>query len=252
MQVPLKGFWPTTGVFTLVVGLFNPLSVCGQPVDGPSALIEEFENISTLESGWVEVISGDFDTAIIEVTNSPAEGKLRLGVSTLETDPRTVKLIGVRSLEPVKLKKPYQVSWALDWNDQSNGSYLSAGVLISPHATRTKPTTESDWLQVSYVGVPPGVNARLEITGRVSGQRKTFYTEGWPAENRAGRKIGLQHLDLQVSDSGLELKENGKFVFRTDQALPFQQVYVYLFLTSHSNYKLRDIYFERVEVKETN
>jgi len=248
----LKGFWPAAGVFTLAAGLLNPVAVWAQGGGDPYALRESFESTSALQSSWVQVISGDFDTAIVEVTDSPVEGKLRLGAATLGTDPRIVKFLGIRSLEPIKPKIPYQVSWTLDWNDQSNGSYLSAGLLISPHATGTRPTNESDWLQVSYVGVPPGKNARLEITGKFSGNRKTLYTEGWPAENRSGRIIGLQNLDLLISESGLELMENGESVFRSGKIVQFEQVYVYLFLTSHSNYKLREVYFDKIEVKKTH
>lgn len=243
---------PASSVFALAAGLLCSVVVYGQDETSLVRLKEEFQSTSTIESNWVRVISGDFDEAVVEISGSLFEGKLRLGANTLGTDPKTVKFLGVRSREPLQLQIPFRVSWVLDWNDQSNGSYLSAGLLLSPHATQTRPTSESDWLQVSYVGVPPGKNARLEMNGRFSGSRNTFYSEGWPTVNRIGREIGLQSMDLLIAESGLELIENGKPVFQSRQILPFQEMYVYLFLTSHSNYEFREIYFDNIVVKETN
>ena len=203
-----------------------------------------------LESDWVKIISGDFAEANVDVISSPLDGKLRLRANTLGTESHTVKFLGIRSREAFEIQDSSVISWVLDWNDQSNGSYLSAGLLLSPHAVETRPTDELDWLQVSYVGVPPGKNARLDIIGRFSGNRKTLFSDGWPSKNRLGRKIGLQNLELHISETGLELKENGDSTFQSEQILNFEKIHVYLFLTSHSNYSSREVYFDNFEVRK--
>ena len=250
MRDSLSGFWPTAGYCLLAAGLLWIFVACVQGRGGPDGLREGFEDPSTLELDWVQVISGDFDEANVDVIGSRLDGKLRLRASTLGTESKTVKFLGIRSRAALKFLDSSLISWVLDWNDQSNGSYLSAGLLLSPHATDARLTDEQDWLQVVYVGVPPGKKARLEITGRFLGSRKSLFSEGWPTRNRLGRRIGLQNLELYISETGLELKENGESVFRSEQVLSFKEMYVYLFLTSHSNYGPREVYFDNVEVKK--
>lgn len=250
MKKQLSRLWPAAGYYALAAGLFCFLTACVQWLDAPSGLKEGFKDPSALESNWVQVISGDFAEANIDVVGSPRDKKLRLRASTLGTEPKTVKFLGIRSREAFEFRDPLVISWVLGWNEQRNSSYLSAGLLLSPHEMEARPTDGLDWLQVSYVGVPPGKNARLETIGRFSGNRKTLFSEGWPTSNRLGRRIGLQKLELHLSRARLELKENGRSVFRSEEALDFEAIYVYLFLTSHSNYGPREVYFDNVTVRK--
>lgn len=237
---------PAAGAFVLAAGLFFAPAPSLQDAGGLSELSERFELHSEFELSWVRVISGGAAVAVAEIAGSPPYGRLRLGIDTIDTDPATVKFVGVRSRMALESPLPLLISWSLDWNDQKNGSYLAAGLILSPDGSGDRPTAAADWLRVSYVGVPPGRNARLEVSERFHGTRKSLYSEGWPTENRLGRRIGLQKLELRISATGLELSENGKLVFTAERSIDFEQLYVHLFLTSHSNYNLREVFFDDV------
>ena len=136
----------------------------------------------------------------------------------------------------------------LDWADQANGSYLTAAVVLSPHATAGNPLDTSDWLKVAYVGVPPGRNARMLVELRSHGPDDTVETEGWPETRREGRRIGMQEIRLRVRSRAIEVWEGGRLIWMSPQALSFETGYLYLQMSSHSNYAARSIYFTRVRI----
>ena len=74
---------------------------------------------------------------------------------------------------------------------------------------------------MAYVGVPPGRNARMLAELRSQGRDDTVETEGWPETRR--RTL-------------------------SPQALSFETGYLYLQMSSHSNYAARSIYFTRVRI----
>ena len=101
-----------------------------------------------------------------------------------------------------------------------------------------------------YIGVPPGQNARalLAVKG-LNGERQLF-TEGWPEKHRTGRKIGNQHVRLLLTPDALRIWENGKLLFETTQrVLASQEAYLYLQMSSHSNYPPREVYFDNIVVR---
>jgi hypothetical protein len=142
------------------------------------------------------------------------------------------------------------VAVRLDWGAQANGSYLTAALVLSPHVTGGNPLTASDWLQVAYVGVPPGRNARLLVGYRTHGRDRTVYTEGWPDTNRQGRRIGVQDVAVHLRDGALEVWEAERRLWRSQAGeIALAPVHLYLQMSSHSNYPARSVYFERIEVR---
>jgi hypothetical protein len=205
----------------------------------------------------VRTAAGDFRSASVEVVAVP-EGtgrdyRLRLLADTRGTRPETVKFLGVRSTCPVAIERGTRLSVQLDWNDQSNGSYLSAQVVLSPHATLGNPLETRDWLAVGYVGVPAGRNARMVIRVRREGRQRTLYTGGWPDRNRGGLRIGLQRIDITFAADGFVVSENGAPVYEGSTAAPFREpAYLYLQLSSHSNYPARAIDFDEIRFTHTS
>jgi len=106
-----------------------------------------------------------------------------------------VKHLGARFTQPIPLREGREIAVQLDWADQANGSYLTAAVVLSPHATQGNPLDTPDWLKVAYVGVPPGRNARMLVELRAHGRDDSVETEGWPETRREGRRIGVQEIN---------------------------------------------------------
>jgi len=99
-----------------------------------------------------------------------------------------------------------EISFDLDWNNQSNGCYLTASMYLCPTVTNGNPGEEKNWLKFEYVGVPPGRNARCVIATKLDGGVKHLYTEGWP-EQRTGRHIAYQRIKI-VPDNKSQEKIN--------------------------------------------
>jgi hypothetical protein len=198
-----------------------------------------------LDADWVRVSSGDFNEQVVDIV----DGRLRIRADTMGTDDSTVKYLGVRTATGIAFDGEAEVRVDLDWNDQTNGSYLTSGMILSPHATEGNPLDSPDWLRIEYVGVPPGINGRIALTSAVAGRVVPLYTEGWPQQNRAGRRIGLQRLRLHVTGRQFELFENLDSVFQSQpDAIPFDSVYLYLQISSHSNYRAREVFFDNVQI----
>ena len=69
----------------------------------------------------------------------------------------------------------------LDWLEDSNASYLSAGLAIVPEDAELKGDLR-DLPQVthlSFIGVGPGATARRELLVQRQGQELARDTEGW-------------------------------------------------------------------------
>ena len=230
---------------------------------------EDNFNVDTLDiTKWVLTKQNDFEESTIDLTkvkqdedekNPDTEKHLRLRASTMGTDDKTVKYHGIRSLNPiVNLQQPVEINFDLDWNKQANGCYLTAGVKICPTATTENPDDQSDCLAIEYIGVPPGENARLWIAVEHAGYIKQIvYAEGWPTEQRVGRKIGLQHVRIVLTKDMIKLWEGdkllceGKFQSSDKIATPlnWDNAYLYLQQSSHNNYRAREIYFDNVKVQ---
>jgi hypothetical protein len=142
------------------------------------------------------------------------------------------------------------VSFELDWNNQQNGSYLSAGVILAPDVTSGDPGALSDWLKIEYVGVPPGHHARMVVGVSRNGNELTLYNDGWPDRNRAGRPITRQRVTIELDRGGLRVLENGEALYSSvEPVAAFQEpAHLYLQIASHSNYPRRSILFGEIGV----
>ena len=204
---------------------------------------------------WQITRAGDFRKSKIDVIELDPQKKLgfrlRLRADTIGTDDSTVKFHGVRSVRQINFSDGAVITVDLDWNNQTNGSYLTAAVYFCPTLTEGNPREEPDWLRLEYVGVPPGKNARATVASSVQGRIRWLYTEGWPDKQRTGRKIGLQHLAFLIDPQRLTILENDRELFRTDvHRLSFTQGYLYLQMSSHSNYPAREIYFGNITIHQ--
>lgn len=205
---------------------------------------------------WQPTFEGDCRDCSVSVVNAIEQGdfRLRLLADTLGTQDDSVKFIGVRNTRLIDLSKATRIAVELDWNHQINGSYLSVALVLSPHKTKQNPLKTSDWLKIEYVGVPPGQNARMIIGLMVKGRERTLYTEGWPDTNRIGRRIALQKITVVFLDRLLfQIWENDQLIYDSKlNKLPFGKAYLYLQLSSHSNYSARSIYFDNIRITRGN
>ena len=180
--------------------------------ESEAVLYDMFDSGQLDLSRWTITSQNDFRESIVDVYDvGEMDYRLRLSGNTLGTDDSTVKFHGVMWNNPVSFIDENCVSFELDWNNQTNGSYLTAGMYISDKVTDENPRDLENWLRVQYVGVPPGKNARLLITGVSNGVSTIFHNEGWP-QNRTGRKIGNMRIDLTIDETSFSVFENGETV----------------------------------------
>jgi hypothetical protein len=254
-----------TAVLVTLVLILLLVCYCLQTGDRPDNILAEkpelteteelqdnFDNGTLNPELWQITRKGDFNESIIGVYDvDPTETidyRLKLRANTIGTRDDTVKFHGVRSVEKVNFSSGVNISFDLDWNNQSNGCYLTAAMYLCPTATNGNPREEKDWLKFEYVGVPPGRNARCVIASKSNGKVEYLYTEGWP-EQRTGRHITYQQIKLILDNKSLRTIENGKDIYYSPlHDLPFTSAYLYLQMSSHSNYPAREIYFDNVVV----
>ncbi len=201
---------------------------------------------------WQITREGDSKENIIDVYDvDPSDNfdpRLRLGMNTIGTSDNTVKFQGVKSVEKVNFSDGKEISFDLYWNNQSNGCYLTGAFCLCPTATNGNPEDESNWIKFEYIGVPPGENGRSIISSKIDGNIRLLYDEGWP-EERTGRKIADQHIKIILYDKSFKILENGKELYTSSlHNLNFKSAYIYLQMSSHSNYPMREIYFDNIIV----
>ena len=213
---------------------------------------DDFEQGILDSNKWSPTREGDFRESIVDVNDvDPTklfDYRLRLKADTIGTRDDTVKFHGVRSMRRIDFAKGKRISFDLDWNNQSNGCYLTGAIYLCPTVTNGNPREEKDWLKFEYVGVPPGYNARSVIATKIDGLVRSLDLDGWP-ENRRGRQISNQRITIILDDKGFKVVENGKEIYNSQlHNLRWTAAYIYLQMSSHSNYSLREIYFDNIIV----
>lgn len=221
-------------------------------VTNSTILTENFSEGVLNPQTWQITREGDFKESIIDIYDvDPTENvdfRLRLRANTIGTRDDTVKFHGVRSVEKVDFSEGKEISFDIDWNNQSNGCYLTASLYLCPTVTNGNPREEKDWLKFEYAGVPPGRNARCVIASKSDGKVKYLYTEGWP-EQKSGRHIAYQRIRIILDNKGLKIIENGREIYSSpSHGLEFTSAYLYPQMSSHSNYPSREIYFDNVVI----
>ena len=215
-------------------------------------LRDNFSNGTLNHKLWQITRDGDFKESTVDIYDADPTKKvdyrLRLRANTIGTKDDTVKFQGVRSIEKMNFSDGKEISFDIDWNNQSNGCYLTASLYLCPMVTNGNPGEETDWLNFEYVGVPPGRNARCVVAAKSNGKVKYLYTEGWP-EQKSGRHIAYQRIRIILDNKSLKIIENGKEIYSTQShELEFSSAYLYLQMSSHSNYPSREIYFDNVVI----
>jgi hypothetical protein len=80
-----------------------------------SQLKETFSGPALDERVWSVTRKNDFQESTIDLV----DGRLRLRAATIGTKDDTVKFHGVRSVSPLRLDQPLEISFELDWNNQA-------------------------------------------------------------------------------------------------------------------------------------
>ena len=215
--------------------------------EAPTELREPFDGDALDRRVWSVTRKNDFQESKIDVV----EGRLRLRAATIGTRDDTVKFEGIRTVRAFALQPPVCLSFVLDWNHQANGCYLTAGIMLCPTATDGNPEDEPDWLKFEYHGVPPGRNARSWLAERRDGgTERALHDEGWPTKQRTGREIGRQAVALRWDGQQLVVTENaGKQWEGQWRGFTSGSAYLYLQLSTHSNYPPREVFFDDVLIK---
>lgn len=233
-----------------MLGATLAVPVMGTAGAAPLRWMERFEEGRLEPARWVPTLAGDVRDWSVEVTDAPRRGgfRVRIAADTRGTRDDTVKRVGLRSTCPIPPSADTRVAVEVDWNDQVNGSYLTAGIVLAPHATRGDPLATPDWISVQYVGVPPGRRARIVVAVSEGGRQRTIYTEGWPDVNRAGRPIGVHDVAVHLEPARFEVLEDGQVVAAAPMPVA-RAMFLYLQMSSHSNYASRAVLFGNIRIE---
>jgi len=213
---------------------------------GDTVFSDDFAAAKLDPEKWVVVVQNDFETKF----EGPDNGRLKLAASTIGTDDKTVKFHGVRTKAPVvDLANGTLISYELDWNKQFNGCYLTTGVWLAP-TEQDNPRDDKDHLQFEYIGVPPGKMGRGWVAGKINGMDRRYMTEDWPNQ-REGRPIGVQKIEMRINKDNLVITENDKVILEcNDLGMKFDKAYLYIMMSTHSNYRSRSLFYDNVVVKK--
>ena len=97
-------------------------------IDPSSGWTETFAADALDPDLWPGVTAGDFSESKVDIF----QGRLRLRCATIGTDDQTVKFLGVRRTGTIPLVPGTRISVDLDWNNQQNGTYLAAALVLAP------------------------------------------------------------------------------------------------------------------------
>ena len=138
----------------------------------------------------------------------------------------------------------------LDWLEDSNASYLSAGLAIVPEDAELKgdPRDLPQVTHLSFIGVGPGATARRELLVQRQGQELARDTEGWPEVEREGRHLKSVSVRLVVSGDLIRIEEEGRAPVSVKSSLGFARGRLVLFAASHSNSMRRAVRFTQLRV----
>lgn len=230
---------------------------CNPAVENPVIFQEDFEQGTIDSSRWEVTIDGDFADFLVDVydvdVNEDTDYRLRLQANTIGTsDP--LKFLGVRSTNELDFSTGRAVTFDLDWNDQSNGCYLTASLYLCPTVSNN-PKNEDNWLKFEYTGVPPGRTVRINVWEKIDGAVKPHYTD-WGPRDEQDRPIGKylapgnHSIKLILEENSLRVLEDDKEIYKLSRhALNFSTAYIYLQMSSGTNYYTREVYFDNILVQ---
>ena len=218
--------------------------------------VENFDRGSLDISKWKITKDGDFNQFAVDVkdidSSADVDYRLRFMANTIETsDP--VKYLGVKSQMKIDFNQPIEIAFDLDWNAQQNGCYLTAGLYICPVESEN-PKKEKDWVKFEFVGVPPGKNIRTNVWSSANSAMKELYTDWGPASENGkpqgwSLKPGNHRIKLLLDSKGILVWADSKQLCYALHSLNFTSGYIYLQMSSGTNYPDREIYFDNIIVK---
>lgn len=234
---------------------------CSEAAPGSPVVFQENFDEGVLDlSRWEITIDGDFSEAVVDVVDvdqsDATDHRLRLQANTLGTsDP--LKYVGIRSKNPIDFTSGKDILFDLDWNNQANGCYLTASFYLCP-VVSNNPRAEDNWLKFEYAGVPPGRNVRINIWEKVEGIVNPLFTDqgaqddqgrprGMPLGN-ASHTIGI----LLDTDSLHVMQDDAGLLPLSQHNLNFTTGYMYLQMSSGTNYPSREVYFDNIVVQSAS
>jgi hypothetical protein len=218
---------------------------------------DDFDEGSLDLSRWELTRDGDFAESLVDVYDvDPGEDtdyQLRLRAKTIgASDP--LKFLGIRSRNTVDFTNGKDIMFDLDWNNQANGCYLTASLYLCPTVSNN-PKKEDNWLKFEYVGVPPGRNVRINIWEKVDGAGHPLHTDWGPRDEQGkplGYPLGLasHRIDMFLGKDSLRVVQDGEEIYPLSKHnLNFTSAYVYLQMSSGTNYPSREVYFDNIVVR---
>ena len=211
---------------------------------------DNFDQGNLDTSKWNAIKDGDFKQFSTDVKNINNNGEkdyqLNLMANTMETSDQ-VKYLGIRNLQKIDFSEAKEVSCDLDWNDQQNGCYLTAGLYICPIESQN-PKKEKDWIGFEWTGVPPGKNIRNSVLASTDGAMKELYTDWGPDRQGWPVKLGSYKIKLLLDSKGIRVWADSKQLCYVPYPLNFSSGYIYLQISSGTNYPSREVYFDNITV----
>jgi hypothetical protein len=220
---------------------------------------EDFEQGSLDTSRWEVTLDGDFTEVMIDVTDvdpgEDADYRLRFRANTIATS-TPLKFLGVRSKNTIDVGEGITLTFDLDWNNQTNGSYLTAALYFCP-AISNNPKEEDNWLKFEYVGVPPGRNVRINIWEKADDVVRPLQTD-WGPRDEQDRPLGLplgltsHKINIHLDQDSLRVVQDSEEIYPLSRHnLNFTEAYVYLQMSTGTNYPSRELYFDNIMVQES-
>ena len=174
---------------------------------------------------------------------------------------------------------PTEITADVDWSKITDGRDIQAGIILCPKYLEKGDYEQKahNFLELLYHGEfdgRPTTNGHLEVKLRIdilaapagSGGGEYSTDEGWLAALRAGkpfpgRKLGLQHLRIRISQTQCAIWENDKVIFQKDfmkleglkAPLPWITGYLYFIQYSADHMDgmpARDVYFSNITVRK--
>lgn len=148
------------------------------------------------------------------------------------------------------LAGPQTITLGFDWLEDSNASYLSAGLALVPEGSEFTgdPRDLSEVTHVSFVGAGLGAKARREVLVQRRGHEVARDTEGWPEQGKEGRTLSSVSLRLVVTDQMIRIEEAGREPVSISSSIGFARGRLVLFVASHSNSMRRAVRFTQLRV----
>ena len=149
------------------------------------------------------------------------------------------------------LSEPQTITLGLQWLEDSNAAYLSAGLAIVPEhsALEGDPRDLSEVTHLSFIGVGPGALARRELLVQRKGQEIARDTEGWPEKEKGGRQLNQVVVKVAVTGALIRIEEDGREPVSVSANLGFARGRIVLFVASHSNSMRRAVRFTQLRVE---